>query len=398
MRKQYKTFSEYAQSNYSSFAEKLKKNGKSRDEIENIFKSGYYLPDFDIYGNGNNGYFRDSYYGHGFTCDFRFSDNLLDKEVNMYEKNSRIITNIHSIADAVAAVKNATKKLNPEIAKRICFRGQCRKHTIRRPVPNPYYSYSDGSELLMLPAYWRQFEKNEYMDRPLHAEYRSTLGTLYSDPILYDGIDINKLSAYNHKTYGPHTMSELADFPEPENQELYRRYQSKIHNAYWTKECVSLEQHYGFTTPHLDVTFDLPTALFFALNRYISIDANIPSATYRRDEQEESEPTVFCFLFPREDVYYERDMITGYNMFDTTPPRRPLQQKCAVFWTDGLEINWATKHVILELKLDRDFNTEGIPTYNNLFPSPEHDIFYAKLLEQKKLHPDIWQEIIEYQF
>jgi len=139
------------------------------------------------------------------------------------------------------------------------------------------------------------------------------------------------------EVYGLHSVSDLEDFPEPENQELFRRWQTKIHNSYLTNECISLEQHYGFETTHLDITFDLPTAVFFALNQWNKIDND--SATYIRDERLDSEPTVFCFLFPREDVYYKRDMITGYDMFDTTPPLRPIRQKCAVFRTDSLEFN-----------------------------------------------------------
>jgi len=52
-------------------------------------------------------------------------------------KDCRIISNIHSIPEAYEAIKNATKKMNPEISKRICFRGQCKKHTLTRPIPNP---------------------------------------------------------------------------------------------------------------------------------------------------------------------------------------------------------------------------------------------------------------------
>ncbi|MCL2367843.1 MAG: hypothetical protein FWC72_02510 [Oscillospiraceae bacterium] len=400
MYKQHKTFFEYTHFHHNTFSEKLRTYGKSEDEIERIRMSGYYLPEYDIYGNGDTSYFLDSFYGgYDHTSRFGFNGGLLDENepYGRLSRDNRIVSKIRSIQDAFEAIEKATNDLNPEIAKRICFRGECRKHTIRRSIPNPYYSYSDGSELLMLPSYWRQFKDSGYMDRPLQAEYRTTLGmSMFSDMILYDGIDVKKLIEYNYEKYGDYTMSDLEDFPEPENQELYRRYLTKMDHVLWSNECVSLEQHYGFQTTHLDVTFDLPTAIFFALNKFTYLDRNIPSATYTLDDRIDSEPTVFCFLFPRQDVYYERDMITGYNMFDATPPLRPLQQKCSVFRTDAMEINWAAKHVILELKLERDFNSKDIPTYDHLFPPPEHDLFYAKLLEQKKRHHDVWKSVIEY--
>ena len=395
MHSKHRTFRDHIRSQHSIFLKKLVKGGMSTDTAVRIITSGYHMLNNNMYGNNSGEYFHDSYYGYGFKCDFQFIEDFPSNNgINM---DRRIRSGIRSVADAYHAVEDVVKDLNPDIAKRVCYRGECRKRTMLRQAPNPFYCYSDGSELLMLPSYWRQYRDSEYMDRPLIAEYEATLGnSIFSDLILYDGIDIIKLSEYNHKTYGIHTMDDLADFPEPENQEVYRRYSAKRDYAFGTNECISLEQHYGCQTTHLDVTFDLPTALFFALNKFEILDGSIPSATYTRDYRENSNPTVFCFLFPSEDVYYERDKITRYTRFPATPPLRPIRQNCAVFRTDALEFNWAAKHVILELKLEKDFCTEGLPDYEYLFPSSKHDKFYAKLLEQKHQFPEVWEEIIEY--
>ncbi|MGR5972894.1 FRG domain-containing protein [Bacillus cereus] len=54
--------------------------------------------------------------------------------------------------------------------------------------------------------------------------------------------------------------SNLEDFPDSESQEFASRYNQKLSIG---NEQALIEQHYGFPTVGLDVTFDLKTALFF---------------------------------------------------------------------------------------------------------------------------------------
>lgn len=378
------TFAEY----YSKYQEILKNkllNDKVEDlTIQKILESGFFLWGDTVY---------DGYYGRTGQIPYNLFLSILRgsslhesfvKKTPIYEINS------YEDAKEILELPNYKRIIND-----ICFRGQIQHISSQRPFPHPFFSDTNGFETLLLPGFWRKYLTNNNHvsnDRPMDRPISLLEYSFISDKLHFYEFNVPKLMKKNIEKYGPHTNSSIEDFPDPESQEFARRYKEKLNIG---NEQALIEQHYGFPTVGLDVTFDLKTALFFATNKYTQKDNG--KFTYTPTIHE-NKGVIYLLKFRSPKLMKTRDLISSIDTFKHIPPVRPIKQSCALPFFQSNYVNEASANVIGILKIGEDFNIDGIYNPADLFPSKEHDPFYRALLELKKDFPEELTAISEYDF
>lgn len=381
------TFERYTEKWRDLLQEKLRSVGMHDEIINDIVSSGYYMM------NQSDEIIYDSFYGRRYSISIQALKNYLQSNTQTFRPRGIQSIEVKSITDAKNQIDNFISKFNPRLSNRWAYRGENSIFTFKRRFPNPWISNSNGEERSLMPSHWRGF-RNNYMKR-VSARSRSIFQTIYADEIIYDGIkDFRNLHEKNYNRYGIHTLSDLEDFPEPENQEYFKRWQAHKINPYNSPDIYYLEQHYGFSTPCLDITFDLATAMFFALNKYVETDKDQKIATYMPVD-DISQSVVYVFLFTS-DIMTSNDIIRKFDVFSHLEPLRPLRQTCQQFGTNMFNINEPAAYIALQVRFSSDFDLEGLPTQKYLFPFADEDKFYAKLLEMKRKYPNDWGDITEY--
>lgn len=275
----------------------------------------------------------------------------------------------------------------------ICFRGQTRQHSVRRPFANPLYSNTAGEETLLLPGYWRQYRDSSghvSNERPMAptANFLDILG----DHLFYWGIDVDALEQKIYDRYGWHHMSDLEDFPDPDIQEYADRYNQKLRSQ---PELILLGQHYGIQTPGLDVTFDFKVALFFATHRFAPRENG--KSTYVPLTSEHG-GAVYLLRFRSPSLRKSSDQISTIDIFQHILPVRPLRQSCALPVFPSYYVNEAAARIVAKLEIDSDFSGVGLPRPEELFPSKEEDPFYRALLDLKSRYPEELESVPDYDF
>ena len=263
---------------------------------------------------------------------------------------------------------------------RLCFRGQRGDYFTRRPFPNPVQARDDGQERVILPSYWRRFrgDWNRRLDPP-----RSPFETIELDDLVYFGIpDWQTLGARNFALHGEHSESDLVNFPDPESREYGRRWWLfKVAGGVNPDPWIAL-QHYGYETTGLDVTFDLPTACFFAVNNLVRQPDGrtriIPCGPL------ESPGVVYAFVFRDPPVRETADLIRDLESLAHIPPTRPGRQKCALRNFDSFQINQAVTDLAAAFHVAPSLPTDTIPPADAIFPPAASDPFYAAALESKR--------------
>lgn len=356
-------------------AKKLSKAGVQKTDIKKVLDSGYYY--WDQIANGERAYVGDSFYGSKFHIGLIPFPNFVS---SIIAPGSYPHANIRSYK--IRSLKDALDILAGNkwfAANRMSFRGQIQEYFTRRRYPNPFEVLPDGRERLVLPGYWRKYNKdwNKRFDAP---EYRSIFKSIYGDFITFYGLpDPNTMAQYNLNKYGIHTTSDMADFEEDFNKEYYRRWKNiKINPC---DDLPVVEQHYGFDTPLLDVTFDIKVSLFFATHKYVVRNG---LAYYELIPKGQHQGVVYAFVFHDPCVVPTYDQIERLPAFEHIPPTRPGCQKCALRLFDRLSINEAATDIDTIFYLDPEFDMAGISTFEELFPSTKDDKFYEVLIEVKK--------------
>jgi|LauGreDrversion4_2_1035121.scaffolds.fasta_scaffold164087_2 hypothetical protein len=303
-------------------------------------------------------------------------------------KNVRDLKDLHEIAEIPRHREAIEKGFT-------CFRGQPRDYWMSRPVPNPRICDDQRKERIITPSYWRQF-----LDQPLSARdwgpFGSIFETIPADELIYYGIaDWRTLSKRNHERYGPHfSISDLEDFPDSESQEYYTRWLR--HKIQGRSEYPLIEQHYGKETIGLDITFDLATAAFFASHRWSEL-SNSLKATYRPIDDGEHEGVIYLLHFRDPAVRQTDYLVNKLGVFEHLPVERPKRQRCGLPAFHANEIAAAARDLDAVILLDANFDTDGLPEPNHLFPLSE-DSFYLALLEQKKRFGTPWNWVVDYEF
>jgi len=277
------------------------------------------------------------------------------------------------------------------------FRGQTREYFTKRPYPNPIAEIN-GQERLIIPGYWRKFSDN-WNDRFDAPAYRSIFQSVLGDDLLYYGIpNWQTLGARNYERYGLHTMSNLEDFPDPESREYGRRWRAVKVAGMLNPDLPIVEQHYGIETIGLDVTFDISVGAFFAAKKFTWRDD--ATAFYAEIPPGEHRGVIYCFVFRDPRLTETQDMAREIAAFDHIEPTRPIRQKCALPCFDFASINEAVGDLHCIFRIAPDFDPVGLPSADDLFPTPAHDPFYHAALAIKRQYedPHPLTDIIEYRF
>ncbi len=378
------TFAEYFSKNQEALASKLR-NDKIEDlTIHQILDSGFFLWGDTVH---------DGYYGPTGQMPYNlFLSILKGSSVHEAFVKKPPIYQVNSYADAKEILELPIYK---RIADDICFRGQTQHFSSHRPFSHPFFSDKKGHETLLLPGFWRDFliEGDHVSNkRPIDKPTSFLENPFISDRLHFYGIDVPELRKRNLERYGPHLASNLEDFPDSESQEFASRYNQKLSIG---NEQALIEQHYGFPTVGLDVTFDLKTALFFATHNYTQKDDG--KSTYTRITNE-NKGVIYLLRFKSPKLMKTRDLISSINVFKHMPPVRPIKQSCALPFFLSHYVNEAAANIIGILKIGEDFNSIGLYDPTDLFPSKEQDPFYKALLELKKVFPEKLKDIADYDF
>ena len=256
----------------------------------------------------------------------------------------------------------------------ITFRGQDREFHTRREYPNPVLVDEKGAERLILPPHWRKFS-GDFLSR--------------HDP------EVPSIFSEAGKEFVKGPLREVVESFSPD-ESYWHRYRGEME-----AEFRGIDQHYGFPTTALDVTFDVPTAAFFSRHQfvktgdradYVPLPSNKPSVLYafrfRKRPPTEDKPPVIATA----------DAIRPYEIFERFPPLRPIRQRAALVQHGMYAINHAASDVLVAFELSPKFDMKDLPAKEWLFPSPSEDAFYAALLEEKRLSPDRLNDIVEYSF
>lgn len=272
----------------------------------------------------------------------------------------------------------------------LCFRGQTKQYYARRSVPNPFVADDGGLEPLIIAPFWRAY-KNDWNNRPAFG-YRSSLFPIFADRILNYGIDVDKLVARHREMGFGGLYSDLEDSPFLEDREYFRRWKSIQVEGPFSRDFPLVEQHYGMSTESLDVTFDLPTAFFFATHRFSNTRARGDYAPIEGGH----EGVIYCMVLPG--LNKTNDLVRSIPAFDHILPLRPLRQQCALAFFGAGNFNEAIGHMDAVLLFQGNCDLGGSPDKAWLFPNRAEDGLYDFLLQLKKEYRSYFREIVEYSF
>ncbi len=351
---------------------------------ESVVASGYYL-----FQEGSRMWIGDSWYGNkvfiGRIPKDPFIAYLNNGSFRIEGKEVRAdptCYRIKSLDDAMDVLSTGRHKRYIDNGQ-LSFRGQTREHFVQRPVPNPFMRTEDGKERLALPAFWRRYSgkwNERFRWRPTQL-LRANLG----DPQVYllaGGIDVPI-----------DDLRRWKELPLPDIAQDAAAAQYAFDPSF---NIPLVQQHYGFPTSGLDVTFDLKTALFFASHAFVRTSDG--KGHYNPLSPHEMAGVVYCFRFIDPPLKSTSSLVTEVGVFEKYPPVRPLRQSCALPQFDSLAINEAMADLDAILILDQDFDPSGIPSAPDLFPSRNDDPFYRVILEAKTQYPNELSDVVSYSY
>lgn len=384
-------FSEYYKKQHNILYKKLIAYNISPDKALDVINSGYYMRD-------ENGFVYDSYYAPMWAMQgqFVFSQFLeilygkatikqIQHKVSYVRSTSEIFEILRDDPHSSHCLDNGA----------LSFRGQTDEFFTQRPVPNPSFAIDKGKERLIIPSIYRKY-RDDFSKRIVDEKPHWIFNTFLADDLIYYGIaDRTGLHERNYKKYGAHNISDLEDFPEPENQEYYKRWsQIKVQGMAFPDIAI-ISQHYGLQTYGLDITFDPNAAAFFATNKF-EWKAN-GRADYSQISKGNHSGVIYCFYFRAPQITSTRDLIQSVPAFEFINPVRPIRQSCALPFFHSDRFNEANQFIWHIFKLDPEFDTIAIPSKTYFFPSQEEDMFYKAALNVKQKNKE-WSDFVDYDF
>lgn len=375
----------------------LRHRGVDQSTIKYIISSGYSYTDAAQIGETKSSqYVSDGFYGSKYGFGLMPMAGFVSHEIRGIEPNSLTLSavpthRVRSIDEALQIIETGHAGHYFRNG-RMCFRGQTKDYLVRREFPNPFVCDPRGYERLILPSFWRAY-RDKWNDRPIHAP-QSIFHTPVGQELIYQGIDLKALAVKNLAAYGLHTIADLEGSPDEETQKYLLRRRTHIEMPTLTNEFPMLEQHYGLSTAGLDMTFDLPTAAFFALNRFVSKRSGLYD--YDPVDTKGDSGFVYCFVFCDPPVSETADLVADIGAFRHIPPLRPLRQRCALIPFNCVGINEAVCDLSCILIVDPELERSQLPQKEYLFPNRSEDPFYDALLQLKILYPQQLSEVVEY--
>lgn len=370
---------------------KLILNGISAEKAIEVINSGYYMWD-------KNSSVYDSYYDPRWFLQgqFKFSDflEILNNRTTIKPIQNKV-SFVKSTADILEILRSDPHSSHCLDQGSLSFRGQTSEYFTQRQIPNPSFKVDGDKERLIIPSIYRKY-KADFQQRVVDERPHEIFKTFLVDDLIYYGMENPiVLSERNYKKYGTHTISDLEDFPEPENQEYYKRWsQIKVQGTAYPDIAI-IAQHYGFHTYGLDITFDPKAAAFFATNKFKW--TNDGKADYSPIKNGEHTGIIYCFYFRTPQITSTRDIIQSIPAFEYINPERPIRQSCALpfFLTD--RFNEANQFIWHIFKLFPEFDNSELPSKKYFFPSKEEDKFYEAAISVKQKNEN-WEDFVEYDF
>lgn len=332
---------------------------KLNDEIINdVIDSGYFTIDGQTV--------LDSMYGNKmFSSCFELDKFLAylngeDSFSNLREYSSFVTYKAKNIDD-IKKILSSSNRIHHINEGTLSYRGQIEEYYFERKVPNPFRRIKtpdnlNNKELAILPGLYRSAKK------------------------IYSFAD--KVEEKRQLLYYLHYFS-----PELEYLNAFDLINSR--------DAMRVEQHYGNPTGGLDISFDIETAIFFATHKYINEGGK---ATYKKISTGEHKGVIYCFRFVSPPVKETEFLIRDFEFCKKYIPTRILRQKCGLPIFSLMERNIAICDIDCIIYLDKDFEYSGARSPQYMFPDENDDKFYAKLMQVKKEHPDLFQNVPEYYF
>jgi hypothetical protein len=386
-------------SQFSGFSNDLRRlliqNNVDSELVTAVIESGYLLVPGSFAGLYHiEKLVSDGFYGGKYGYGLMPVDNFVEyiKTNSDHIHNGHPTYHVKSLSEVLSILNTGRHR---RFAERMAFRGQTKEYHVKRAFPHPVRRELGGKEPLIIPKYWRRFLQD--MQSRTFSTPRAFLNTDDADEIIYYGIPnwkelkvLEKINSYS--VYGPHcSMYE-------EMLEFRKRFVAHKKDPRTEEHTYIVEQHYGFDSIGLDITFDPRIGLFFATNEFVFVSRAKMLADYVPVRNGEHQGVLYCFVFEDPPIESSENMIKKLDIFNHCVPLRPIVQKCALPAFGPLNVNEAAVELEAVFYLDSDFETPLSNLKTELFPSRSSDLFYDLTLKLKNQNPNIWSDIIEYDF
>lgn len=310
------------------------------------------------------------------------------RSVTMCACRQRIPVKRARTLEELSALVQEASPLRPH--GRLLLRGQNRHYAVPRPHDERLrlYGHPDANEVSLLTCASRD-----------GLPYESFFGEfqLYLQGLLYEDLPLEWLQPNRDPKTRP-----KAPFLHSEVQSRYRSWKIAYGESFWDFVVMGLAQHYGVPTLGLDLTHDLETAVWFALNRYFthSVDG-MQKAWYRPIDDWESATSPVVYVV-EVDGTLMRNLSEAVNDLAFPVPLRVQRQSAYLHYGGwGLQANACAEDVRMAVFLESGF--ERLPTpVSRLFPGSHEDLFYGKMLWARTVattigRPSGFGRIVEYQ-
>ena len=254
---------------------------------------------------------------------------------------------------------------------KILFRGATSIYMFRRAFPSPVYSDKNGNEISMVPSYFRKYSNN-YMERRDLEEFCRFLNSFFEN--LYYEKFYKLVNSYKNNEI---SFEKYCDEAEDFKEELDKDTLDFI-------DLSTIVQHYSYESNVLDVTYNIEIALFFALNKLVSVVKNYYD--YIPLEKKEYKNAVIYILSPQTVLNDVNQWKYNYFTIKNLDCVRPIRQECTSLPANIDNINIAASEIRAIIKFSENFKLPVImPQKEYLFPSAKEDPFYAYLLNNNKI-------------
>lgn len=349
----------------------LQKNGVSKDNAIELYKSGYVcIPEYEV--------LIDRFYGGpllSYDLKTRFSLKHANDLLTLKPCSPVTLKKVKSIEELISVVDSMKG------SRQLVFRGQIKNYFIDRKINNPHLTIKDYGEISLLPSIWRRmYNKNQQS----FTEFNS-LSLFEWSHIFYSAFDLEEIEK-RHKALTEagefiSTMSEMEDCSDEMLREFgkFRMDLSMGKDYNLLPTLTTLLQHYGLLSPVLDLTESLEVALFFATHKYQQTEA---LSNYKFIGSNDKQAVVYVLDYVNVEMqrHNERDDFLKY-----LEPQRPVKQKCVICQTNQYSINLPALYLKSAIILDFNIsnNISGL-TAEDIFPYKDEDKFLKALYE--KIH------------
>ena len=273
--------------------------------------------------------------------------------------------NFDELLAAVESVRPASSE------GRLLFRGQTAHFTLPRSAEERVSLYGDAAaeELSLTTSASR--EPDAAYDA-FHGRFQ-----LYLQGLLYASVPS---AAFQPHDDDIRRMS--VPFEDGWIRQTYRKWVHWYGESIWDLVAMGLAQHYGFPTHGLDLTEDLDTAAWFALNRFTRYESEGAQRVWyeplRDDAWQESAPVIYVVEV---DGRVRRNLESAMSELPLPNPLRVLRQSAYLHYGGwGLQTNACAEDVRLAIFLGPRFEPRERKTVDHYFPSRRDDPFYERML------------------